>query len=216
MAAKKTLLRLALPLAAVAAMVAPATASATSCPNANVSAGSVSYSAFNEAVLCLLNEQRTNNGLAPVVSNDELASSAVSHSSEMRLDSYFAHDSANGSSFSDRIAATGYLRGASRWVVGENIAWGSLTLGTPQALMVAWMNSPEHRANILDPTFDEIGVGTVWGSPINPNLLSAAIVTTDFGSVKRGAKAKKAKKVKKSKRARRARKAARQRLQRSR
>ena len=117
-AAKKTLLRLALPLAAVAAMVAPATASATSCPNANVSAGSVSGSTYNEAVLCLLNEQRTNNGLAPVVPNDELASLRLGHSSEMRVDSYFAHDSANGSSFSDRIAATGYLRGARRWVVG--------------------------------------------------------------------------------------------------
>ena len=200
MPGKKTLLRLSLGLVALAALVAPsASSAATSCPNTYVLAGG-NVSAYNDSILCLLNEQRTQHGLAPVYSNAGLAASALAHSAEMKANSYFAHDSSDGSSFSDRIAATGYLRGAKNWLVGENIAWGSLTLGTPQALMTAWMNSPEHRDNILEPGFHEIGVGTVWGTPANATILSAAIVTTDFGFVRATSKKKKkAKKARKSK-----------------
>ena len=207
MPGKKTLLRLSLGMVALVALLAPSAASAgTSCPNANVLAGG-NVSTYNDSILCLLNEQRTQHGLAPLVSNAGLASSALAHSAEMRANRYFAHDSSDGSSFSDRIAATGYLRGARNWLVGENIAWGSLTLGTPQALTIAWMNSPEHRENILEPGFKEIGVGTVWGTPSNPSILSAAIVTTDFG-------VKATRKAKKSKKAKKARKAAKRRLHR--
>ena len=101
----------------------------------------------------------------------------------MRWQSYFGHDSANGDPFTTRIIDTGYLRGARSWLVGENIAWGSGILGTPRSLMNAWMNSPEHRDNILQPRYREIGVGADWGSPLNPSAPAAVIVTTDFGAV---------------------------------
>jgi uncharacterized protein YkwD len=208
MSRKANILRLALGFAAIAALAVPASsAAASSCPNSGVLAGTTSVAAFNDSVLCLLNNQRTANGLAPLSSNDELAAAALGHSASMKANSYFQHDSPDGTSFSDRIAETGYLRGAQRWVVGENIAWGSLTLGTPQALMTAWMNSPEHRANILEPAYKEIGVGTVWGSPNNPNTVAAAIVDTDFGFVKAKSKGKKSKRAKKARRAKKAKRA---------
>jgi uncharacterized protein YkwD len=157
---------------------------------------------FNAATVCLLNQDRAASGLAPLAENSRLDSSALIHSSEMRQYSYFAHESPDGSPFSARIANSGYLAGASRWTIGENIAWGSLILGTPNAINTAWMNSPHHRDNILDPDYREIGIGSISGSPRDPNELGAIIVTHDFGRVDRdpaqgGGKARAAKKKKK-------------------
>ncbi|MDX6617404.1 MAG: hypothetical protein QOD60_2495 [Solirubrobacterales bacterium] len=209
MPAKRTLLRLALGLAAltsVGALAAPSASAATPCPNAGTLAGVTSLATYNDAVLCLLNEQRADAGLLPVTVDAGLTASALGHSDSMQANSYFQHDSPDGTTFADRIAQTGFLRGARRWLIGENIAWGSLTLGTPQALMTAWMNSPEHRDNILEPAYREIGVGTAWGAPSNPLMPAAAIVTTDFGYVQLNAKPspKKAKKARKAKKKRRA------------
>lgn len=67
----------------------------------------------------------------------------------------------------ERIKATSYLTGPlQRWSVGENIAYGTGTLGTPKAIVDAWMHSPGHRANILDRSFREIGLGVRLGSPV--------------------------------------------------
>jgi uncharacterized protein YkwD len=213
MGATKTLLRLALGFAAIASLMAPQSASAaTPCPNAGTLAGLTSFAAYNDAVLCLLNGQRANAGLAPLTIDPSLTASALGHSQSMKDNGYFQHDSPDGTTFADRIVQTGFLIGATRWVIGENIAWGSLVLGTPQALTTAWMNSPEHRDNILEPAYREIGVGTVWGAPSNPLMPAAAIITTDFGSVQLKAKAKpkhKSKKAKKAKKRRAIRKRAR-------
>jgi uncharacterized protein YkwD len=200
MAAKKTLLRLALGFAAIAALTAaPPASAATACPNAGALAGLTSFAAYNDAVLCLLNGQRADAGLTPLTANAGLAAAALGHSQSMKDNGYFAHDSPDGTTFAVRIAQTGFLNAAQRWLIGENIAWGSLTLGTPQAVMTAWMNSPEHRDNILEPGYREIGVGTVWGAPSNPLMPAAAIVTTDFGhiqvTVNRNKKRRKAKKA---------------------
>jgi uncharacterized protein YkwD len=184
-------------LAALAA--APSASAASQCPSANVLPGVTSFATYNDAVLCLLNGERTSAGLLPLTADDGLAASALGHSQSMKDNSYFQHDSPDGTTFAQRIWDTGFLHGAKRWVIGENIAWGSLILGTPQALMTAWMNSPEHRDNILEPAYRQIGVGTVWGAPSNPLLPAAAIVTTDFGYVQLKAK-KKAKRATKARR----------------
>ena len=93
---------------------------------------------------------------------------------------YFEHDSRNGDSFADRIRDTGYLSRASRWVVGENLAWGSGRLATPEAIVKAWMDSPGHRANILSGRYREIGIGLTLGSPRGGD---GATYATEFGAV---------------------------------
>ena len=115
-------------------LIAPATSAAADCPNADTLPleGTVTTQQLEDSLLCLLNVERVNNGLAPVTSNPKLVAAARGHSSEMRWRSYFAHESADGTLFSDRIAATGYMLRASSWIVGENIVWGSLVLGTPE------------------------------------------------------------------------------------
>jgi uncharacterized protein YkwD len=63
-------------------------------------------------------------------------------------------------------------------VVGENIAWGSGWRGRPKAIVRAW--SPDHRANLLDPRFQHVGVGVVWDSP-RGSYPRSVTYTADFG-----------------------------------
>ena len=64
---------------------------------------------------------------------------------------YFSHTSPDGTTFVTRAKAAGYTS-----PIGENIAWG---YRTPEAVMTAWMNSPGHRANILNCKAKAVGVG---------------------------------------------------------
>ena len=80
-----------------------------------------------------------------------------------------------------RIRSAHYLQGARGWTVGENIAWGSLDWATPRAIMRSWMNSPPHRANILNRSFRDIGIGVARGAPVS-GVSNAATYVTDFGA----------------------------------
>jgi uncharacterized protein YkwD len=65
---------------------------------------------------------------------------------------------------------------------GENIAWGTGDLGTPRSIVRSWMKSEGHRRNILDPDFEHIGIGIVWGVPeAGIGGSSGGTYTTDFG-----------------------------------
>lgn len=181
--------RLALLAAVAAGMLAvpgPASAAGSpSCPNANAMPLSISPEAFDDAILCLLNRERTSRGMVALRVNSKLGTAATAHSVSMRQLGYFEHDEPGGDTFSGRMQASGYARSASRWLVGENIAWGTNDWGTPRYLMNDWMNSPGHRANVLERRFREIGVGVAWGSPNDPNVSNSTIATTDFGYAKR-------------------------------
>ena len=59
------------------------------------------------------------------------------------------------------------------WTFGENIAYGGGRYGTPKSITKAWMNSPGHRANILNPTFKDVGVGFEPGSPATRTAAAA-------------------------------------------
>jgi uncharacterized protein YkwD len=76
------------------------------------------------------------------------------------------------------VRAASYLNPRVYWTVGENIGWGTAQLSTPQAMVRAWMHSPGHRANILNPSFRDLGVGIVLGDPQGGDGVT---YTTDFG-----------------------------------
>src|SRR5918999_4092295 len=156
-----------------AALLAPASASAepiaapaASCANASAVPTTVSMAAIRSSTLCLLNAERRRRGLRPLRRDRRLARAARRHARDMDARNYFNHTSRSGASFVDRIRRAGYLRGARGWSVGENLAWGTGGLGTPQAIVRAWMNSPGHRDNILNGRFREIGVGISPGAPV--------------------------------------------------
>lgn len=107
---------------------------------------------FINEVIQLTNQFRQDNGLTPLGFDPLLATAAQTHSQNMALQDFFSHTGADGSNIGDRVDATGY----NFFTAGENIAAGYLT---PQAVVDGWIDSPGHRANLLNPDFSEIGVG---------------------------------------------------------
>ena len=109
---------------------------------------------FEEQVIDLTNQQRRANGLKDLKANWELSRIARIKSQEMCDRKYFSHTSPTYGSPFDMIKSFGI----SYKTAGENIAMGQRT---PKDVVNAWMNSAGHRANILNASFKEIGVGYV-------------------------------------------------------
>ncbi len=105
-----------------------------------------------EKVVELTNLERAKAGLPSLTPNNQLVNAAQNHSSNMLQDDFFDHTAPDGSSVSNRAKDSGY----EYLLVGENIAAGQTTA---EEVVQGWMNSPGHRANILNPNYTEIGVG---------------------------------------------------------
>ena len=155
-----------------------------SCQNTDVMPDASNAQTVIDATLCLINGARTDAGLTPLTANAELAQAAQEHSQDMVSNQYFDHVAPDGRDVVDRIQATGYIPQDEAWTVGENLAWGTGTLATPQNIFTAWMNSQGHRENILRPEFREIGFGIVIGNPRATDG-QGATYTTNFGAVER-------------------------------
>ena len=184
--------RLLLSCGVVAALALPAPALAA-CDGTGVSASNASASA---ATLCLLNEQRSDHGLAPFTESAKLDDASDDYARDMVSRQFFDHVSPGGGTMMQRIKASGWVAATPSWTVGENIAWGSGELGTPAAIVDGWMHSAGHRANILNGSFAEIGLGIANGAP-RPGIDGpAGTYVTDFGS--RGTASAAANKPKKS------------------
>jgi uncharacterized protein YkwD len=141
---------------AAAAAALPSPAAAAGCPGANLTPKQGNIAQVDAAVLCLVNAERERRGESALQPNASLAEAAEGHSADMTGRDYFSHVSPGGSTPLDRIRANGYIPDpGGGYAVGENIAWGTLWLATPQAIVNAWMASPEHRVNILDPSYRE-------------------------------------------------------------
>ena len=109
---------------------------------------------FENEVIRLVNEIRSQNGLKALTANWELSRVARYKSQDMVDNRYFSHTSPTYGSPYQMIRAFGLkFRTA-----GENIAYGQRT---PKAVVDAWMNSSGHRANILNASYTQIGVGYV-------------------------------------------------------
>ncbi|MGD1716639.1 CAP domain-containing protein [Dapis sp. BLCC M172] len=134
---------------------------------------------FIDRVVALTNQERTQLGLDPLTADPLLNQAAQTHSQNMAELDFFEHTGLDGSSAGDRIAATGY--DFSAWA--ENIAAGQQT---PEAVVEAWMGSDGHRANILNPNLEEIGIGYYFleedtGS-VNANHYWTQVFGTPFES----------------------------------
>lgn len=116
--------------------------------------GSIANLPFEQQVAALVNEQRAANGLAPLTLSEELSIVARAKSQDMHDNNYFSHTSPTYGSPFDMLKSFGISYRAA----GENIAMG---YSTPEAVVNAWMNSAGHRANILNASYTQIGVGYV-------------------------------------------------------
>jgi uncharacterized protein YkwD len=125
-------------------------------------------SSYTSQVLSLTNVERAKVGCKALSEDSRLTKAAQDHSADMAAKNYFSHDSQDGRSPFDRMKDVGYSFSAA----AENIAMGQQT---PASVMDAWMNSPGHKANILNCTYTELGVGYAV------NKSGAPYWTQDFG-----------------------------------
>jgi uncharacterized protein YkwD len=156
-----------------------ALARGTRCPGARSVVGGSSMRSARRALLCVLNTERRARGLRGLRANRRLLHAAIVHSHSMVVGAFFSHVGIGGLSFVQRIRRAGYLRGAHRWVVGENIGYGRGRAASPLGMVRSWMGSTPHRANILAGQFREIGLGIEPGVPGRPG--TGTTYTTDFG-----------------------------------
>jgi uncharacterized protein YkwD len=162
----------------------PATAS-RDCPNANLIPKADNIESVVAATLCLINDERARFGEAALIEDPRLAGAAVGHSRDMDARDYFEHVSPGGQTLLMRIRDSGFIpNGNVGYALGENIAWGTLWLGAPRGIVKAWMESPGHRANILNASYRYTGVGV---DPSLPHSMSGGqaggMYTQDFGAI---------------------------------
>ncbi len=152
---------------------------AQECADADLAPAAGNLKRIRQAILCLHNKVRAQNGVAPLRASTRLRRAATGHSKDMVAAGYFEHTSPGGTTMVDRILSADYVRSGQGWMLGENLAWGTGSLGTPRGAMKAWMGSPGHRANILKRGFRELGVGVVARVPDSGD--AGATYTVDFG-----------------------------------
>ncbi|MFF7736538.1 CAP domain-containing protein [Streptomyces sp. NPDC007984] len=118
--------------------------------------GSQSGGGPEAQVLALVNKERGAAGCSPLTANDRLTRAADDYSDVMARSGVMSHTGPDGSTMTTRVEAAGY-----QWSnLGENIARGQADAAS---VMKSWMNSPGHRANILNCSFKELGVGVHFG-----------------------------------------------------
>ena len=136
-----------------------------------VAEASFSAATYRSNLLTRINNYRVNHGRCKLKVNLNLQRAATAHSGNMANHHILSHYSSSGVTWLQRIRWYGY-RGS--WV-GENLAVG---LWTPRQVLRAWINSSEHRANLLNGHFRVIGIGVAKGTWAGR---AAYYITADFG-----------------------------------
>lgn len=129
---------------------APATSAAPAAPSTPKPTATASGVAAQ--IVQLVNAERSKAGCSAVTLNTTLTKAAQAHSADMAAHQNMSHTGSDGSDPGQRITSAGYEWSA----YGENVAYG---YSTPEEVMAGWMSSPGHKANILNCSFKEIGVG---------------------------------------------------------
>jgi uncharacterized protein YkwD len=152
---------------------------AQACANTDLLPTADNLPVVRAAVLCLHNQVRAEQGLPLLKENRRLDKAALGHSDDMVAEGYFEHTTPAGYTFVDRILGAHYVKRSDGWTLGENLAWGTGDLSTPDGVMTSWMNSPGHKANILKRAYREVGIGIDLGVPSDGTV--GATYTLDFG-----------------------------------
>jgi uncharacterized protein YkwD len=161
-------------LAVAAAVAASAAARGTRSTSADAT--------LEAQVLAKVNQVRRGHGLVPLRFSKPLGTAAEVQAAKMGQLGFFSHDSADGSPFWKRVQRFYGSNGYSYWSVGENLLWASPDIDAAGALAL-WMKSPEHRANLLERRWREVGIAAVHVSS-GPGVFDGdpvTIVDADFG-----------------------------------
>jgi uncharacterized protein YkwD len=158
---------------------------ATTCQSTELTPEAGNLSQVDEATLCLINQERARNNELPLRPSPKLTQIAQQHSEDMVASDYFSHTTPSGETQLERVLASGYIPNSQvGYTIGENIAWATLYLATPRAIVAAWIASPEHLANILNSEYRDSGIGV---DPAAPQSLGegqqGAVYTQEFGAI---------------------------------
>jgi uncharacterized protein YkwD len=158
---------------------------ATPCQNTELTPAAGNLREISAATLCLVNQERARNGELPLQVSDRLEEAAQSHSDEMVSENYFAHIAPSGLTPATRVQDTGYIPNPQvGYALGENLAWGTLSLSTPSAIVASWIASPEHLANILYSPYRDTAIGVAPAAPASlANGQPGAVYTQEFGVI---------------------------------
>ena len=170
--------RLLAPLLAVAALASTSVAASAE----SLTSGAQRKTALEAALVTTINGVRREHGLKPLAGSVRLSKAATQHTREMGIDGYFEHESFDSTPFSKRIARWYPSKNWSLWSVGENLVYSSPSLTARDAVEM-WMDSPEHRANMLSRSWREIGISAIHfdSAPGEYDGGPVTIVTADFG-----------------------------------
>ncbi len=125
----------------------------------------------------LINSERTYYGLPPLKVDHNLDIAAEAKTSDMITRSYFEH-------YAYGLTPWDFMKNAhyNYLYAGENLA---MDFQTPEGMVQAWMNSPLHRANILNPDYTDMGIGVVKGAfMVNGQSHETIVVDNMFGRPK--------------------------------
>ncbi|HUD09616.1 MAG TPA: CAP domain-containing protein [Patescibacteria group bacterium] len=109
-----------------------------------------------QQLLILTNQQRQNNNLSALTDNAELDQAATNKAADMFSKDYWAHNAPDGTTPWVFIKGAGY----NYVYAGENLARG---FSSASDVVTAWMNSPEHRQNVLSPNYQNVGFAVATG-----------------------------------------------------
>lgn len=150
-------IRIVLSVVAVALALAPAATATTT------------LTSSERSLLAAVNEARAAHDLRPLRVDTKLVHAARAHSTTLLREDVFTHGA-----FAARIARSG-ARGPA---FGENLAWGTGSYASAKSIVRSWLDSPGHRANLLRPGWDRIGIGARVGTFLGQG--GATVVTADF------------------------------------
>jgi len=156
---------------------------ASACPGSELRPEPENLPSIRSATLCLVNQERALHGEQALTSNDRLERAAQQHSQGMVAEDYFEHVGPRGDTPLSRITASGYIYSSRLgFQIGENIAFGTRQLATPNAIVKGWIASPPHLANILNSSFRDTAIGIATQVPSSLSKGQAgATYTQDFG-----------------------------------
>jgi uncharacterized protein YkwD len=175
-------IRLAGTVAAVAVFVGVGFPAGAHAASGRAAAPTVRQVSLERGIVAEINAFRRKRSLPALRVSRPLTAAAAGHSQSMGRFGFFAHESRDGSAFSKRVARAYKSSGFRRWTVGENLLWG--TDLDAAASLAAWVASPGHLRNLLNPAWREIGLSAVRvrdaGGAFGGH--DVTIVTADFGA----------------------------------
>jgi uncharacterized protein YkwD len=129
--------------------------------------------AMEYTMRCMINYARKVRGVQELGEGGDLDASTIDKNRDIVACNQFSH-TACGRTKTYWFFKDGFLPGGSYWQAGENLAWGTGSSASPRSVMTAWVNSPDHLANILNPKFQAQGVSV----RLSANLFGRSSVYT--------------------------------------